>query len=267
MLNTNGTLLTEERAELLLKYPPRKVNISLYGASAATYRDVCGYEEGFEKVLHAIQLLKERSVPVKLNCSLTPLNYHDLEKMHWIADKFDVPFQVTPYMFPPVRKNGMETDKFVRFDPEDAARMIIENARISFRDKRMYHEWINAKLLEYETYKKQPYMDRKCGFTCFASKNNFWINWRGEMLPCGMLNQEGEKVLKQGFSACWERIGEKGKDIHNPPKCCSCDMRSLCNVCSAASMAETGAWNGSPAYLCRMTTSFLELLKRESENL
>ena len=66
MLNTNGTLLTEERAELLLKYPPRKVNISLYGASASTYRDVCGYEEGFEKVLHAIQLLKERSIPVKL---------------------------------------------------------------------------------------------------------------------------------------------------------------------------------------------------------
>lgn len=136
MLNTNGTLLTEERAELLLKYPPRKVNISLYGASAATYRDVCGYEEGFEKVLHAIQLLKERSIPVKLNCSLIPLNYHDLEKMHCIADKFDVAFQVTPYMFPPVRKNGMETDKFVRFDPEDAARMIIENARISFRDKK-----------------------------------------------------------------------------------------------------------------------------------
>lgn len=38
MLNTNGTMLTEERADLLLKYPPRKVNISLYGASRETYR-------------------------------------------------------------------------------------------------------------------------------------------------------------------------------------------------------------------------------------
>lgn len=265
MLNTNGTMLTEERADLLLKYPPRKVNISLYGASASTYGEVCGHTEGFEQTINAIRLLKKRSIPVKLNCSLTPLNCRDLEKMHHIAAELDVPLQVTPYMFPPVRKNGTDIAEFVRFEPEEAARMVMENARISLRDNRLYQEWIDSKLREYETYQKNPYMNHACGFNCFASKNNFWINWRGEMLPCGMVNQEGKNVLERGFSECWEITGEMGKQIHNPSKCCTCNMRPLCNVCAAASMAETGAWDGSPAYLCRMTELFIALLKQEKE--
>lgn len=264
MLNTNGTMLTKERADLLLKYPPRKVNISLYGASERTYEEVCRWGMGFERTLNAVRLLKERDIPVKLNCSLTPLNYRDLEKMHRIADKLDVPFQVTPYMFPPVRKNGIDVADFIRFEPEEAARMVIDNAKISFHDNQLYQEWVDSKLSEYEVYKQNPYMNREYGFTCFASKNNFWITWKGEMLPCGMLNQPGENVLKKGFAESWEKIGELGKHIHNPHKCCACKMRPLCNVCSAASLAETGVVDGSPQYLCRMTEAFLKLLEQES---
>lgn len=184
-------------------------------------------------------------------------------EMHHIAEKFDIPLQVTPYMFPPIRKNGINTAGFVRFEPEEAARMVIENARISFHDKRFYQEWIDSKLSEYEAYNQNPHMNREYGFTCFASKNNFWINWKGEMLPCGMVNQMGEKVLEKGFSQCWESIGKMGRNIHNPSKCCICDMRPLCNVCSAASMAETGLWDGSPTYLCKMTKAFLAMLEQE----
>ena len=263
MLNTNGTLLSDERADLLLKYPPRKVNISLYGASEETYGKVCRYPEGFRKTIHAIHLLKERKIPVKLNCSLTPLNSHDLEEMHRIAKRLEVPLQVTPYMFPPVRKSGMDTADFIRFEPEEAAKMVIENAKISLRDSGLCQDWIRSKLDEYEEYKKNPYGNRKCGFSCFASKNNFWINWKGEMLPCGMLNMNGRKVSEYGFSKCWEEIGELGQNIRNPEKCCACDMRSLCNICVAASMAETGFWDKNPEYLCRMTEAFLKQLKQE----
>lgn len=263
MLNTNGTLMTEQRAELLRKYPPRKVNISLYGASPETYGNVCGSEAGYEQTLQAVRLLKERGIPVKLNCSLTPLNCRDLEQMHAIADALDVPLQVTPYMFPPVRKQEEETAGFVRFRPEEAAHMLMENARMSLKDDRRYREWIDTKLCEYEAYQKEPNMNRACGFSCFASKNNFWINWKGEMLPCGMMRMKGEPVLKRGFAACWEQTGAMGTKIINPAKCCTCEKRPLCHVCSAASLAETGAWDQSPKYLCRMTETLLELLQQE----
>lgn len=263
MLNTNGTMLTEERADLLLKYPPRKVNISLYGASRETYRAVCGDPEGFDRTVCAVSMLKERGIPVKLNCSLTPLNGHDLARMHRIADELQAPLQVTPYMFPPVRKQGAGAEAFTRFEPEEAARMVMDNARISLRDPLLWQEWIQNKLCEYENYKKEPCLNRECGFSCFASKNNFWITWQGRMLPCGMMDLEGEDVREQGFAAAWESIGGMGRQISNPAKCCSCDLRPLCSVCAAASMAETGAWDGCPPYLCRMTKELFRLLKRE----
>lgn len=267
MLNTNGTLLTEKRADLLQKYPPRKVNISLYGASASTYERVCGDAGGYAATMRAIRLLKERKIPVKLNCSLTPLNSEDLKTMHRIADEMDVPLQVTPYMFPPVRKNGVNTEEFLRFGPEEAAGMILENARISLKEQGMYQAWVESKLQEYEAYQKEPYMNRSRGFSCFASKNHFWINWKGEMLPCGMLNIEGTQVLEQGFAACWEEIGTKGAQICNSSKCCACKKRILCNICSAASLAETDAWDQSPEYLCRMTEALLTLLQQERKRL
>lgn len=264
MLNTNGTLLTEERADLLLRYPPRKVNISLYGASEETYDKVCRYPEGFYKTLQAVRLLKKRNIPVKLNSSLTPLNGYDLEEMHRIAEQLEVPLQVTPYMFPPVRKNGIDTAAFIRFAPEEAAKMVIENAKISFGSSGLYQEWLKSKLDEYEKYRKNPYLNRKCGFSCFASKNNFWINWKGEMLPCGMLGINGMRVSEHGFAECWEKTGKSGQNIPNPEKCCTCDMRPLCKVCSAASMAETDSWDKSPEYLCSMTEAFLKILKQEN---
>ena len=265
MLNTNGTLLTEERADLLLKYPPRKVNISLYGASEKTYGEVCRCPEGFQKTLNAVRLLKERKIPVKLNCSLTPLNCRDLEAMHETAARLEVPLQVTPYMFPPVRKQGIDTADFTRFEPEQAAYMVMKNAKITLGSTKLYQEWAASRLDEYEKYKQNPYMNREYGVSCFASKNNFWINWKGEMLPCGMMNLDGMEVLKRGFSECWVKIGEMGQHIHNPEKCRACSMRPLCHVCSASSMAETGAWDKSPEYLCRMTETFLKLLKQESQ--
>lgn len=267
MLNTNGTMLTEERADLLLKYPPRKVNISLYGASRETYEKVCEYPEGFEKTLCAVQMLKQRGIPVKFNCSLTPFNCQDLEKMHGIADKLGIPFQATSYMFPPVRKRGINIEYFTRFEPEKAAEMIIKNAKFSLHDESLYRQWIESKLDEYEKYKEDPYMNQADGFTCFASKNNFWINWKGEMLPCGMINTNGEKVLEKGFYECWESVGAAGKCIHNAFKCRTCDMRSLCNVCAAACMAETGLYDQYPVYLCRMTETFIELLRKEQKSL
>ena len=178
MLNTNGTLLTEERADLLRRYPPRKVNISLYGANAKTYQDVCGYAEGFDRTVNAVRMLKERGIAVKFNSSLTPLNSPDLEAMYRLADALEVPLQATPYMFPPVRKNGTGTDDFIRFEPEEAAEMVIKNARVSFSNDERYREWVEFRLREYDTYQTHPQENRRCGFSCFASKNHFWVDWK-----------------------------------------------------------------------------------------
>ena len=41
-VNTNATLLDEEKIRLFTEYPPQKINITLYGSSPETYGKLCG---------------------------------------------------------------------------------------------------------------------------------------------------------------------------------------------------------------------------------
>ena len=55
-INTNGTMVTEEIASVLGKDKPRRVNITLYGASNKTYEKLCHNPKGFDQTIKAIEL-------------------------------------------------------------------------------------------------------------------------------------------------------------------------------------------------------------------
>ena len=98
-INSNGTLIDEETVAWLKNCPPVRINISLYGASDATYNRLCGNPKGFTQTTNAIRLLKEAGISVKLNCSLTPHNAADLAEIAEYAKKNELILQVATYMF------------------------------------------------------------------------------------------------------------------------------------------------------------------------
>ena len=121
-INSNGTMIDEKTIEWLKQTPPIRINMTLYGASDETYGRLCGNPKGFTQVTKAIRLLKEAGITVKLNCSVTPYNAHDLEAMFAFARKEGLLIQATSYMFPPLRKSKEMIGKNDRFTPEEAAR-------------------------------------------------------------------------------------------------------------------------------------------------
>ena len=105
-INTNGTLIDRSRAEFLNRYRPTRINMTLYGASEATYERLCGNGKAFHKVHQAVELLKEFGIPLKFNASITPDNVADLPEMIAFAKAHDCPIQVATYMFPPLRRDS-----------------------------------------------------------------------------------------------------------------------------------------------------------------
>ena len=55
-INTNGTMIDEEVIEWLKKYPPMRINMTLYGASDETYERLCNNPKGFTQVTKALSL-------------------------------------------------------------------------------------------------------------------------------------------------------------------------------------------------------------------
>ncbi|MGN1418233.1 MAG: radical SAM protein, partial [Acutalibacteraceae bacterium] len=121
-VNTNGSLLTDEIAELFIKDPPYKLNVTLYGADDESYKNLCGVP-AFSKVIKNIENLKNHSVQIKINCSITPDNCHRIEQIYALTKKLGLNVKATTYMYPPMRTKDAKTgENRARLSAKDAAR-------------------------------------------------------------------------------------------------------------------------------------------------
>ena len=98
-LNSNGSTLQGENLQKLIDDPPQRVNVSLYGGSAETYRTMCG-NDAFDRVVKNIRDMKQAGIDVRVNVSLTPYNYPDLEKIYAISKELKTVVKVSSYMYP-----------------------------------------------------------------------------------------------------------------------------------------------------------------------
>lgn len=257
-INTNGTLITEETVEWLREAPPSRMNITLYGASDETYRNLCRMPEGYTRTVRAVKQLRQAGISVKLNASMTPYNIRDLEGIRRTAEELDVYVQAAAYMYPPVRKDGEMIGKGDRFSPEEAGKWeaCIDRERLTPQQYRLRAE----KLREALENGREPGDAAEPGETgepmgCRAGRTAFWVDWTGEMTPCGMMVTPSANPFRDGLSEAWRRLREQTAQIRLPAKCRNCTGKGMCPVCAASVYAETGTFDRAPEYLCRMTRS------------
>ncbi|MBQ8617293.1 MAG: radical SAM protein [Clostridia bacterium] len=254
-VNTNGTLIDEEWADFFAKHGCRELSITLYGADDATYEKLCGNPEGFSQVLHAANLLKSRGVAFRFTCSLTPYNEHQLELLHDIAKRVGVPLSVATYMFPAIRRE-ISAEKQMRFTPEQAAAATLKNYCLKYpNDSMEMAVKSTAQLL------RQPPRLRLAGkgFRCHAGHSGYWMNWKGEMTPCGMFAEPRISLKTYGFEECWAFISDKTMSMPKCKKCLDCPLQNLCNPCPANNYTETGSTGECPEYLCEKTKALMRL--------
>lgn len=254
-INSNGSMLDGEIRERLLDNPPTRMNISLYGGCRETYRNMCG-QDAFEKVLSNIRAMKAGGVDIRLNVSITPYNHQDIQKIFDISRELDINVKATSYMYPPIRVNGGQAGCGNRLSAEDAARCGVEWEQLRLTPEQFAQraEHMQARIALDE---KECSVDPDTGVSCRAGYSSFWLCWDGQMQPCGMMPSPAAYPLEVGFNAAWEQIRKQTRQIRMPAKCAGCDKRSLCPVCAAMCVTETGAYDRVPEYVCRMTDEMI----------
>lgn len=257
-INTNGSLIDGAAIERLKRYPPRRVNITLYGASDATYEAQCGAKGVFSRVTGAIEGLQEAGILVKLNGTLTPDNVGDVDALVAYADSRKLILETTTYLFPPVRRDPSMTGVNRRFTPEEAARLHLRIFRLQNGEERYrtYLEKIKAGAIP------PPGLDESCidpvdgKVRCRAGKASFWITWDGWMTPCGMMPEPKVDVSDRTFSEAWRELTRLSGQLALSGVCAQCPNQQLCHCCAAMALAETGQVSGIPSYLCEMVAEF-----------
>lgn len=265
-INSNATLITEETVAWLKENPPQRINITLYGASDATYARLCGHPTGFTQVTRAIELLRDAGISVKLNCSVTPENVCDLEDIIAYSDEHKLVLQATSYMFPPLRRDAESVGRNARFAAEECARTEVKIRRLQYGAENL-REYCKA----IESH--QPVDTPLCadcegeGLQCRAGKSAFWVTWDGRMTPCGMVNEPAVFPFGQGFADAWQSLRAQTAALHLPPECASCDAKHYCHTCAAMCYTETGRYDCKPQYRCDLMRAVpaacRELLEKE----
>ena len=236
---TNGTLITDEVVELFDELPPRSVEISLYGATAATYEKVTGITGSHEKCLRGIHLLLAHGINLRLKSVLMTSNSHEFFEIERMAKHLGVRFRFDSAVFP--RLDGDRSPLSLRIPPEEAVAK--ETA-----DEDRLRKWATY----YGKRKDLPATDRL--YTCGAGLTHFHVDPYGNLQPCSMVTHFSYQLSGGDFVKGWRevipRIREKKADAAY--ECNRCERKVLCGLCPAFFQIENGSETLRSEYLCEM---------------
>lgn len=226
-LFTNGTAITEEIADMLQKRPPEYISITLYGADNETYETVTRIQHGFDKVQRGIRLLKERKLNIALRTIPIQATYEKLDDIFAFAKGENLPMNYFLYVGP--RRDGGRETLNDRLSPE----------ALDDFEKRFKETFSNA---SDETFEHTE--DKK---TCVALKCAYFVNFKGYMQPCAMVDRPKEKI-EGNLQSAFRRMADTFENIAECDLCQTCELANACIQCYARRRLEEGE-NACAKYL------------------
>lgn len=237
-LFTNGTRITRAIADRLAQAPPNRTEITLYGATAATYETITGVRGSYAACCAGIEALVSRRIPLALKTTITRHNVHELEAMRQMAHNWGVSFTASWLLSK--RRDGILSDV-------QACRLsAVDCVDLEATDAASAHGWTEAALRESSE-------GRDKNFYCESGKTAFVVSPSGEMNVCLQLPQPAARPLETGFRSAWEQV-QRFVDGAPPisSTCLACGIRTYCGRCPAWSLMETGSLDGRVPYLCEI---------------
>lgn len=259
-INTNATLIDEEKINLFIKNPPQRINVTLYGMSRETYFNLCGSADAYDKVMSALGMLKSAGINVRINYTVTPLNASDMTAAQEFARENNFGFQAVTYSFPRVRTLE-KCENSLHFNAEDAAKM-----HFLYMKNALGEDGLRQAAAKFsDSCSLGSLMHGECGdipsgkINCRAGTSSYWVTYDGRMTPCGMMNAPDVKI--DDFDTAWSKTKLNSDGIMLSGKCLNCDKLPICDFCAACAKAETGKFDLTPDYACRKATVYYKLCK------
>ncbi len=118
---TNAALADEALVNLFHEWPPRVVEVSVYGLTEGVTRQVTGVAGGCARQWDGIRRLVDRSIPVTVKVLATKTIRDEIDGIEAKAREWGLRFRVTGELA--ARRDGDPAPLADRLSPEEAARM------------------------------------------------------------------------------------------------------------------------------------------------
>ena len=249
-LFTNGMLINDEVLELFHRFPPRAVEITIYGATPTTHERITGVRGSYEKTMAGINNLIQQKINVRLKTILMTLNRREFFDMQNMAGEWGVKFRFDAALFPGL--NGDKSPIQLRVPVEDAI-------EIEFSNENRKQEW-KAFFTKMRGLPSKDYL-----YQCGAGLTHFHIDPYGNLKPCLMVTDLEYNLVTGDFFTGWNKVIPRIRERKpgGDYKCNRCQKRVLCGFCPAFFKLENDAEDIRSQYLCVMGQQRFEKITGE----
>ena len=260
---TNAIPITEKHIKLFKKYPPRDIEVSVYGVTKETYERVTRKAGSFDAFIRGLNLLFESGIKVRLKAMALRSNYHEMPEIaRFCREKTKDYFRFDPVLH-------------LRFDRNPARNEEIKSERLS-------PDEIVA--LEMSDTERLQAMEERCDelirpefsransnhiFWCGAGNYSFNVSYNGFFRLCVSLwHPDCIYDLRKGsLTDAWHNFVPSVRDMRSNRKeflenCRVCPLFNLCLWCPAHAYLETGEMDMPVDYFCKVAHARAEMLKK-----
>ncbi len=233
---TNGTRVDPEVAQRIAGLSPIAVEVSLYGATAATHEAHTGGRGTFERTLSGIRNLRAAGAPVMVKTLLTRVNQDEIDETLALIESLDVMFKgFDPVVFE--THSGDAAPLSLRVAPDEVARLIPADLDAG--------------------------PDLVCGDNdamCGAAHDFASITPHGDVYPCLSLRVAMGNVRTRTFAEIWSAPEDaatiasvRAATWGSLPVCSTCTSRAGCHRCPGLAHHEDGNVLGPSTTHCELS--------------
>jgi radical SAM protein with 4Fe4S-binding SPASM domain len=259
---TNATLVTKEHIKLFKGYPPRDIEVSVYGVKKETYERVSRTPGSFAAFRQGLDLLLGSGLNVRLKAMALRTNLHEQPAIaSFCRERTKDYFRLDPFLHLRYDKDPSRNAeiKAERLSPEEI--VVLEQS-----DPERYQALENGcdKLIV------PQFSHSSCNhlFHCGAGSDSFSLSYDGLFRLCPSLwHPDCVYDLKQGtLTDAWRNFIPQVRAMQSKRSefletCRVCPLINLCMWCPAHASLETGEMDAPVIYFCRVAHARADALK------
>jgi radical SAM protein with 4Fe4S-binding SPASM domain len=251
---TNACLVTDEHVKLFRKYPPRDIEVTVYGATEEIYEQVTRTPGSYAAFRRGLALLIAGGVKVDLKAMVLRSNVHELPSIAHFCRVIKKDY----FRFDPILQ--------LRFDRNESRNREIRAERLSAEEIVGIEQGdsersaaMQKRCIMMETPFSDGEQDRHL-FQCHAGEESFAVGYNGFYRLCPSLyNHDCLYDLRRGtLSEAWFDFTPRVRSVISTndrflEKCRLCPLMNLCQWCPAHAYLECGRMDEWCEYFCRVT--------------
>jgi radical SAM protein with 4Fe4S-binding SPASM domain len=259
---TNATLVTKEHIKLFKEYPPRDIEVSVYGVSKETYERVTRRTGSFAAFRQGLDLLLGSGLNVRLKAMVLRSNLHEQPAIaRFCRERTKDYFRFDPFLH--LRYDGDLSRnaeiKIERLSPEEI--VVLEQSD---------PERLQALKKGCDNLFDPQFSHTSCNhlFHCGAGSDSFSLSYDGLFRLCPSLwHPDCVYDLRRGtLTDAWQAFIPQVRAMQSERSefletCRVCPLIDLCMWCPAHASLETGEMDAPVIYFCQVAHARADAVK------